>query len=161
MNTRISGGGAIAAARPGAAPAHEAATPAATPAAAASLSVADAAAAATAAAADTNNIIIVRDADTGLLRLATPEEHSALKALPANVNARARVASRAAALTPLLKQHRSGAVGVRLTDDMVSQSVMVRGADGKLIEACFASKEEAEAFMKNGGAVAKSALPTE
>ena len=92
MITRISLGLAIAAALPLAAQAHEAATPAATPAAAASLSVADAAAAATAAAADTNNIIIVRDADTGLLRLATPEEHSALKALPANVNARARVA---------------------------------------------------------------------
>lgn len=160
MITRISLGLAIAAALPLAAQAHEAATAAAAPAATpASLSVADAAAAATAA--DTNNIIIVRDADTGLLRLATPEEHSALKALPANANARARVASRAAALTPLVKQHRSGAVGVRLTDDMVSQSVMVRGADGKLIEACFASKEEAEAFMKNGGAVAKSALPTE
>lgn len=160
MITRISLGLAIAAALPLAAQAHEAATPAASPAATpASLSVADAAAAA--AATDTNNIIIVRDADTGLLRLATPDEHNALKALPANVNARARVASRAAALTPLLKQHRSGAVGVRLTDDMVSQSVMVRGADGKLIEACFASKEEAEAFMKNGGAAAKSALPTE
>ncbi|RZI57492.1 MAG: hypothetical protein EOP37_20330 [Rubrivivax sp.] len=151
MITRISLGLAIAAALPLAAQAHEAAAPA-------SLPVADAAAVA---AADTNQIIIVRDAETGHLRPATPEEHNALKALPANVNARARVASRAAALTPLLKQHRSGAVGVRLTDDMVSQSVMVRGADGKLIEACFASKEEAEAFMKNGGAVAKSALPTE
>ncbi|WP_377154933.1 post-PEP-CTERM-1 domain-containing protein [Roseateles sp. UC29_93] len=151
MITRISLGLAIAAALPLAAQAHEAAAPA-------SLPVADAAAIA---AADTNQIVIVRDADTGRLRPATPEEHNALKALPANANARARVASRAAAMTPLLKQHRSGAVGVRLTDDMVSQSVMVRGADGKLIEACFASKEEAEAFMKNGGAVAKSALPTE
>ncbi|ANH67496.1 post-PEP-CTERM-1 domain-containing protein [Mitsuaria sp. 7] len=154
MITRISLGLAIAAALPLAAQAHEAAAPAAP----AALSVADAAAA------DVNQIVIVRDAETGQLRPATPEEHTAitaLKSLPANVNARARVASRAAALTPVLKQHRSGAIGVRLTEDMVSQSVMVRGADGKLIEACFASKEEAEAFMKNGGAVAKSALPTE
>jgi hypothetical protein len=146
MITRISLGLAIAAALPLAAQAHEAAAPASLP---------------VAAAADSNNIIIVRDAETGRLRPATTEEHNALKALPANANARARFASRAAAATPLLKQHRSGAVGVRLTDDMVSQSVMVRGADGKLIEACFDSKEEAEAFMKNGGAVAKSALPTE
>ena len=154
MITRISLGLAIAAALPLAAQAHEAAAAAAP----AALSVADAAAA------DVNQIVIVRDAETGQLRPATTEEHNAitaLKSLPANANARARVASRAAALTPVLKQHRSGAIGVRLTEDMVSQSVMVRGADGKLIEACFASKEEAEAFMKNGGAVAKPALPTE
>ena len=149
MITRISLGLAIAAALPLAAQAHDAAEHAA-----------PAAAQATAPVASQDAIVIVRDAETGKLRPATAEEHEALKAIPAN-NLRARVAMRAAALTPQLKRHSSGATGVRLTDDMASQSVIVRGADGKLIEACFASKEEAEAFIKSGGTLAKSALPTE
>ncbi|WP_416762775.1 post-PEP-CTERM-1 domain-containing protein [Roseateles sp. So40a] len=151
MITRITLGLAIAAALPLAAQAHDAAEHA-TPAAAAAQS--------TAPVASQDALVIVRDAETGKLRPATAEEHEALKAIPAN-NLRARVAMRAAALTPQLKRHSSGATGVRLTDDMASQSVIVRGADGKLIEACFASKEEAEAFIKNGGTLAKSALPTE
>jgi len=147
MITRISLGLAIAAALPLAAQAHEAAA-AATP---------DSTAAAPAAAQE--SLVIVRDADTGKLRPATAEEHAALKALPAS--GKARVALRAMAIGPQLKRHSSGAVGIRVTDDMASQSVVVRGADGKLIEACFASKEEAENFMKSGATAAKTALPTE
>jgi hypothetical protein len=144
MITRISLGLAIAAALPLAAQAHEAAAPA-TP--------------DTAAAAPQESLVIVRDADTGKLRPATAEEHAALKALPAS--GKARMAFRAMAIGPQLKRHSSGAVGIRVTDDMASQSVVVRGADGKLIEACFASKEEAEHFMKSGATAAKTALPTE
>ena len=147
MITRISLGLAIAAALPLAAQAHEAAA-AATP---------DSTAAAPAAAQE--SLVIVRDADTGKLRPATAEEHAALKALPAS--GKARVALRAMAIGPQPKRHSSGAVGIRVTDDMASQSVVVRGADGKLIEACFASKEEAENFMKSGATAAKTALPTE
>ena len=48
----------------------------------------------------------------------------------------------------------------------MSQSVVVRRADGTLDEACLTNKEEAEAFLKSAGKsagkpVAKSALPTE
>ncbi|WP_431257132.1 post-PEP-CTERM-1 domain-containing protein [Roseateles chitinivorans] len=149
MITRISLGLAIAAALPLAAQAHEAAAPAA----------ADASTVSTAPVASQDALVIVRDAETGKLRPATAEEHAALKALAPT--ARARVALRAAAISPQMKLHSSGAVGIRMTDEMASQSVIVRGADGKLIEACFASKEEAEAFIKSGGTLAKSALPTE
>lgn len=144
MITRISLGLAIAAALPLAAQAHEAAAPAS-----AAPTVEPVAA--------KDSLVVVRDAETGKLRPATAEEHAALQAqVPA---ARARVALRAVALSPQMKLHSSGATGIRATDEMASQSVIVRGADGKLIEACFASKEEAEAFMKS--AAAKSALPTE
>lgn len=144
MITRMSLGLAIAAALPLAAQAHEAAP--AAPATAAP------------AAAPAESLVVVRDAETGQLRPATAEEHAALQAkLPA---AQARVALRAVALSPQLKRHSGGATGIRATDEMASQSVIVRGPDGKLIEACFASKEEAEAFMKSAAA-AKSALPTE
>lgn len=149
MITRITLGLAIAAALPLAAQAHDAHG-----AAPASLPVGEAAAPADA-------IVVVRDAETGKLRLATPEEHAALKALPAPA-LKARVASRSTtAVTPQLKQHSSGAVGVRLTDEMVSQSVIVRRADGTLHEVCVATKDEADTFLKTAGASSKSALPTE
>ena len=145
MITRISLGLAIAAALPLAAQAHEAAAPASAAPSAAPVVAQE-------------SLVVVRDAETGKLRPATAEEHAALQAqLPA---AKARVALRAVALSPQMKLHSSGATGIRATDEMASQSVVVRGPDGKLIEACFASKEEAEAFMKSASA-AKSALPTE
>ncbi|WP_431045772.1 post-PEP-CTERM-1 domain-containing protein [Roseateles sp. L2-2] len=149
MITRISLGLAIAAALPLAAQAHEAAVPA---------SAAPTATSAAAPVASQDSLVVVRDAETGKLRPATAEEHAALQAqVPA---AKARVALRAVAISPQMKVHSSGATGIRATDEMASQSVIVRGPDGKLIEACFASKEEAEAFMKSAAA-AKSALPTE
>ncbi|MDH0868335.1 hypothetical protein [Mitsuaria sp. GD03876] len=153
MITRMSLGLAIAAALPLAAQAHEAAPASTAPTAPATATAP--------AAAPAESLVVVRDADTGKLRPATAEEHAALQArVPA---AQARVALRAVALSPQLKRHTSGATGIRATDEMASQSVIVRGPDGKLIEACFASKEEAEAFMKSGAtaAPAKSALPTE
>jgi len=147
MISRITLGLAIAAALPLAAQAHEAAAPAA----------ADTATSAAPAAAK-DSLVVVRDAETGKLRPATAEEHAALQAqVPA---AKARVLLRAVAISPQMKLHSSGATGIRATDEMASQSVIVRGPDGKLIEACFASKEEAEAFMKSAAAT-KSALPTE
>lgn len=147
MISRITLGLAIAAALPLAAQAHEAAAPAA----------ADTATSAAPAAAK-DSLVVVRDAETGKLRAATAEEHAALQAqVPA---AKARVLLRAVAISPQMKLHSSGATGIRATDEMASQSVIVRGPDGKLIEACFASKEEAEAFMKSAAAT-KSALPTE
>ncbi|MBO9687884.1 post-PEP-CTERM-1 domain-containing protein [Roseateles chitosanitabidus] len=109
--------------------------------------------------APTEALVVVRDTVTGKLRPATADEHAALAALP--VNAKMRVAGRAAAITPQRKLHSSGAVGVRVTEDMMSHSVMVRGADGKLEEVCFSSKEEAEAFVKSGATIAKATLPTE
>ncbi|UXH80725.1 post-PEP-CTERM-1 domain-containing protein [Roseateles amylovorans] len=109
-----------------------------------------------AAAADTTNqIVVVRDAETGKLRAATAEEHAALQSLR-NVR---RSVLRAAPVTPQIKYHANGATGVRVTDEMTSFSVMVRRADGSLAERCFATKEEAEAAVRNG-IVESSALPT-
>lgn len=108
-------------------------------------------------------IVVVRDVETGKLRNATGAEIAALEAQKSSLRRTARVA----AVAPQSKAHVSGARGVRLTDDMLSHSVMVRGADGKLVEFCFASKEEAETAIRTGvfpasaAAHNKSALPTE
>jgi hypothetical protein len=106
---------------------------------------------------DSNTQVVVRDAQTGKLRAATAEEHAALH----EQRAAKRSALRSASATPQTKFHASGAVGVRMTDDMMSYSVVARGADGKLVEQCFASKAEADAAVKNGILVGKTALATE
>ncbi len=112
--------------------------------------------AATAAEANTPQIVVVRDAETGKLRAATPEEHAALQSL----RSARRMVLRAAPVTPQIKYHANGATGVRLTDDMTSFSVMVRRADGSLAERCFATKEEADAAVRNGIVESTAALPT-
>ncbi|XHS79089.1 post-PEP-CTERM-1 domain-containing protein [Burkholderiaceae bacterium UC74_6] len=100
--------------------------------------------------------IVVRDADSGKLRAATADEAAALGKLRT-----ARSGLRAIAAAPQVKFHGSGATGVRVAEDMMSYSVVTRGADGKLVEQCFASKDEAEAAIKNGVAPVTTALPTE
>jgi len=69
---------------------------------------------------------VVRDADTGKLRGATPAEAVALKAQ--SVKANARIAPKAT----LQKSHSSGARGARLTDEFLTSSVAVRNADGSI-----------------------------
>ena len=115
------------------------------------------------AAAPADQQIVVRDAETGKLRAATAEEAASLSTLraPAAAVVSGRSASRAAPLSPQIKVHASGAVGIRMTDEMASYSIVTRGADGKLAEQCLPSKEEAEAALKNGAAAAKTNLPTE
>jgi hypothetical protein len=69
---------------------------------------------------------VVRDAETGKLRGATPAEAVALKAQ--SVKANARIAPKAT----LQKTHSSGARGARLTDEFLTSSVAVRNADGSI-----------------------------
>jgi len=69
---------------------------------------------------------VVRDAETGKLRGATPAEAVALKAQ--SVKANARIAPKAT----LQKFHSSGARGARLTDEFMTTSVAVRNADGSI-----------------------------
>ncbi len=69
---------------------------------------------------------VVRDAETGKLRGATPAEAVALKAQ--SVKAMARIAPKAT----LQKSHSSGARGARLTDEFMTTSVAVRNADGSI-----------------------------
>lgn len=75
-----------------------------------------------------NAMTVVRDADTHMLRGATPEEQAALNASKVRANARFAVPK------PMTKYHSSGAVGARLTDEFVAASSVVatRGADGKI-----------------------------
>jgi len=73
---------------------------------------------------------VSRDAATGKLRAATPEEQAAL------VAAKAARQSRIAAKPTLQKFHRSGATGARLTDEFLSSSTAVRTPDGKIQMIC-------------------------
>ena len=94
---------------------------------------------ATTAHADTT-LTVVRDAQTGQLRAPTAAEAAALQMKSARMP-----------VTPartLQKYHHSGARGVRLTNDFMSHTVVVRQADGTLAERCFDSKEEADAAVK-------------
>jgi len=110
--------------------------------------------------ADANAQVVVRDAATGQLRAATPEEAQALHASRAGV---ATLRKSAVAATPQARFHPSGARGARLTDEFMSYSVVVRQPDGSLATLCFESREEADAALKAAASpVAKtSTLPTE
>ena len=109
---------------------------------------------------DANGQVVVRDAATGQLRAATPEEAQALHASRAGV---ATLRKSAVAATPQARFHPSGARGARLTDEFMSYSVVVRQPDGSLATLCFESREEADAALKAAASpVAKtSTLPTE
>jgi len=109
---------------------------------------------------DANAQVVVRDAATGQLRAATPEEAQALHASRAGV---ATLRKSAVAATPQARFHPSGARGARLTDEFMSYSVVVRQPDGSLATLCFESREEADAALKAAASpVAKtSTLPTE
>jgi len=102
-----------------------------------------------------SNLMVVRDAVTGQLRAATAEEARALQRPGA-----ARLPG--ARLNTVPHMHTSGARGARLSDELMSYSVVVRQADGSLAEYCFASREDADAATK-GLPVAKNTnnLPTE
>ena len=107
----------------------------------------------TAVTADSNQIV-VRDAGTGQLRAASPEEAATLR------EQRASNRLRIAPQSTLPRFHASGARGTRLTDEFMSHSVLVRQPDGSLKEFCFESREAAEAALKTP-AVTTQTLPTE
>lgn len=103
------------------------------------------------------NQIVVRDADTGALRAATPAEAEALA-----TQSRPSQLRRAAPATMLSRTRADGARGVRLTDESMSFSVMVRQPDGSMAEVCFDSREQAEAAVKASSLATKAATaPTE
>jgi hypothetical protein len=103
-----------------------------------------------------NSQLVVRDADSGLLRAATPEEAQALQSSRGNA-----VLRRSAAPTTQARFHSSGARGARLTDEFMSYSVLVRQPDGKLLELCFESKEAADEALKAAPIAKTATLPTE
>lgn len=69
---------------------------------------------------------VSRDAVTGKLRAATPEEQAALQSM--KVAKQARVAT----IPGLQKFHRSGASGFRVNNEFMTSVVAVRTPDGKL-----------------------------
>ena len=77
-----------------------------------------------------DHITVVRDAETGKLRDATPAERAALQA------SGVRRTLRAAPQPVLQKYHASGAQGARLTDDFMSAAMAARKPDGKLETQC-------------------------
>lgn len=94
--------------------------------------------------ASADQMIVVRDAETGQLRAPTAAEIDALQLKAArNTNLRAALVA-----TPLQKFHRSGARGLRLTDEFMSQAVAVRRADGTLDQNCVHTKDAAEAALR-------------
>jgi len=100
--------------------------------------------------------VAVRDATTGRLREATAAEMKALQAA-----APAPQARKSAGATRT-KHHKSGATGARLNDNFLSYSVMVKQPDGRLLEYCFGSKEDAEAAVSAAPSSSQSnPAPTE
>lgn len=91
------------------------------------------------------SLTVVKDPETGKLRAPTAAEAAALQAQAASVKAMMRVAPQ----KPLAKISRSGLRGFRVTDEMMSQSVAVRKADGSIERQCFdAHGAGAEAVAK-------------
>ncbi len=106
----------------------------------------------------TANQIVVKDAATGALRAATPDEANAL------TQSKGQVVElrRSARAVPMSKGHWSGARGARLTDEFASYAVLVRQPDGSMVAACFESREEADAALKAVSPVVKvNTAPTE
>lgn len=103
-----------------------------------------------------NSLVVVRDAESGQLRAATPEELSKLE-LQANRNQSLRSSSIGAVQAPMQKSHASGARGARVTDAFISMSVAVKKADGSVAQECFESPDEAQAALKSAAAQAKIA----
>jgi hypothetical protein len=103
----------------------------------------------------TSNQIVVRDGNTGQLRAASAEEAATLR--EQHATGRLRIAPQ----STLPRFHASGAQGVRLTDEFMTFSVIVRQPDGSLKEFCFESREAAEAALKAPVVTTTQTLPTE
>ncbi len=98
--------------------------------------------------------VVTRDAATGKLRAATPEEMSALGVGREAATLRSSLGGRAGLA---VKLHRSGATGVRATDEMASYSVVTKQADGSLAKACVETQSAAEAAVLTGLVPAQTA----
>ena len=98
------------------------------------------------ASAQENNAVVARDAVTGKLRAATPEEASALEQIKSD---RARY-FRHARKDLQSRIHVSGGRGARMTDESMSASVAVIDANGKVEQECFESAADAVTAMSTG-----------
>ena len=96
--------------------------------------------------------VVVRDSATGHLRAPTESESATLHA--------AGAALRHSARAPQPRSHHSGAKGVRLTEDFMSYSVVIKQPDGRLVEYCFPNEEAANAAV-TAPVSAPNTLPTE
>jgi hypothetical protein len=96
--------------------------------------------------------VVVRDSATGHLRAPTEAESATLHA--------AGTALRHSARAPQPRSHPSGAKGVRLTEDFMSYSVVIKQPDGRLVEYCFENEEAANAAV-TAPVSAPNTLPTE
>lgn len=94
-----------------------------------------------------DKMTVVRDAETGKLRAPTAAELATLqqKAAPKGLLRAAAPAQRA-----LLKFHKSGAAGARVTNDFMSSAVVVRNTDGTLEKQCFDAHGDAESAVQAG-----------
>jgi hypothetical protein len=107
---------------------------------------------------DASSQIVVRDAASGQLRAATPEEAQALHSSRASA---ATLRKSAVATAPQSRFHSSGARGARLTDEFMSYSVVVRQPDGSMATLCFESKEAADEAIRAAAAAKTNTAPTE
>ena len=90
---------------------------------------------------------VVRDSLTGQLRAPTPEEGAAMSAR----------APRSTPETTQARFSRRGGSGVRLTNEFLSHSVVVRQADGSLAENCVVGEEAAADAAKAPKAASRAA----
>ncbi len=96
--------------------------------------------------------VVVRDAETGRLRAPTPDEARAHAEHAARAREQPRSAGpQNAAQQALVRQHRSGAKSVRMTDEMVSQVVAVRRAGGPVEAHCVPNQAAAKATLAFAG----------
>jgi hypothetical protein len=93
--------------------------------------------------ASTDSQRVVRDPVTGQLRAPTADEHAVLEQQQANKARMFRVAPKA----NMQRYHPNGGRGARLTDEFLTSSVVVKAADGSLVEQCFDSHDAAEAAV--------------
>ncbi len=110
------------------------------------------AASSTAAVASVDNMTVVRDAETGQLRMPTAAESAAMQ-----LKAAKALKTRAAVTPNVERWHSSGARGAILSDEFMSHSVVTRQPDGSLVKQCFDSQEAADAAVKAASASAKPA----
>jgi len=98
------------------------------------------------------NLIVVRDAETGQMRAPTAAEAEALQqksSAKGELKGTRQAAAQNAPLKTQPKQHRSGAVGARVNDDLASLLVVQRRPDGAVAEACLPAAE-AEQVVREG-----------
>ena len=96
-----------------------------------------------------DSMVVVRDAETGQLRAPTADEAAALNAARTPATGRSALKGNSSALLETMS-HASGAIGVRVSDEMASYSVVTKRADGKLEAACVESKSVAEQAVQSG-----------